>query len=208
MPNPADQPTLAGREIILREGPDRRDQFRHPVAARRRDRETSVRLRSPPSPALPSRRPSPRPRFAARIPAAFSSPGSASRSTLVRTSQRGASPGRTANDGSANDRPSTSHSTRSASLPAPWRGARLPAPPDRWSRECRRCRSASPDSHRDRLHLDRIARGAGVRRDDRHLAPRQRIHQRRFADIRGTGDRHHQPVAPAARCARSPPTRR
>ena len=45
------------------------------------------------------------------------------------------------------------------------------------------------------LHLDDVARGAGMRRDDRDLAPRQLIHQRRLADVRGTRDRNHQPLA-------------
>ncbi len=45
------------------------------------------------------------------------------------------------------------------------------------------------------LHLDHVPRGARVRRHDRHLAPRQRIHQRGFADIRRTGDRDHQSLA-------------
>ena len=43
------------------------------------------------------------------------------------------------------------------------------------------------------LDLDNVARGAGVRRDDRHLPPRQRIHQRRLAHIRRACDRNHQP---------------
>ena len=34
-----------------------------------------------------------------------------------------------------------------------------------------------------------------MRRDDRDLAPRQRIHQRRLADVRRTRDRDHQPLA-------------
>ena len=54
------------------------------------------------------------------------------------------------------------------------------------------------------LHLDDVARGAGMRRDDRDLAPRQLIHQRRFADIRRSGDRDHQPIAQAL----APPLRR
>ena len=45
------------------------------------------------------------------------------------------------------------------------------------------------------LHLDDVPRGAGMRRHDRDLAPRQLIDQRRLADIRRTGDRDHQPVA-------------
>ena len=45
------------------------------------------------------------------------------------------------------------------------------------------------------LHLDDVARGAGVRRDDRDLAPRQLIHQGRLADIRRTRDRDHQSIA-------------
>ena len=47
------------------------------------------------------------------------------------------------------------------------------------------------------LHLDDVARRAGMRRHDRDLAPRQLIHQRRFADIRRTCDRDHQAVAQA-----------
>ena len=34
-----------------------------------------------------------------------------------------------------------------------------------------------------------------MRRHDRNLAPRQLIHQRRFADIRRAGDRDHEAVA-------------
>ena len=45
------------------------------------------------------------------------------------------------------------------------------------------------------LHLDDVARGAGMRRDDRHLAPRQLIHQRRLADIRRTRNRDHEAIA-------------
>ena len=45
------------------------------------------------------------------------------------------------------------------------------------------------------LHLDDVARGAGMRRDDRGLAPREVIQQRRLAGIRRTGDRDHQPFA-------------
>ena len=45
------------------------------------------------------------------------------------------------------------------------------------------------------LDLDHVAGGAGMRGDDRHLASRQLIYQRRFADVRRTRDRHHQPVA-------------
>ena len=47
------------------------------------------------------------------------------------------------------------------------------------------------------LHLDDVARGAGMRRDDRDLAPRELIHQRRLADIRRTRDGDHEPVAQA-----------
>ena len=43
--------------------------------------------------------------------------------------------------------------------------------------------------------LQRIARGAGRCRDDRHVALGQRIHQRRLADVRRAGDREHQPLA-------------
>ena len=45
------------------------------------------------------------------------------------------------------------------------------------------------------LHLDHIARGASMRRHDRHLAPRQCIHQRRLADIRRAGNRNNEPFA-------------
>ena len=45
------------------------------------------------------------------------------------------------------------------------------------------------------LHLDDVARGAGMRRHDRDLAARQLIHQRRLADIRRSGDRDHEAVA-------------
>ena len=47
------------------------------------------------------------------------------------------------------------------------------------------------------LHLDDVARGAGMRRYDRDLAPRQLIHQGRLADIRRTGNRNHEAVAQA-----------
>ena len=55
--------------------------------------------------------------------------------------------------------------------------------------------------HRDRLaveielHFDDVARGAGIWRDDRDLAPRQMIDQCRFADVRRACDRDHQSVA-------------
>src|SRR6478736_6257324 len=45
------------------------------------------------------------------------------------------------------------------------------------------------------VHLDDVACGAGMRRDDCNLAPRQLIDQGRLADIRRTGDRNHKPVA-------------
>src|SRR5205823_3821476 len=45
------------------------------------------------------------------------------------------------------------------------------------------------------LHLNDVARGAGMWRDDRDLAPRQLVHQRRLAHIRWTRDRDHQPLA-------------
>src|SRR5581483_9801705 len=47
------------------------------------------------------------------------------------------------------------------------------------------------------LHLDDIARGAGMRGDDRDFTPRELVHQRRLADIRRTRDRDHKPVAQA-----------
>ena len=45
------------------------------------------------------------------------------------------------------------------------------------------------------LHLDHVARRAGMRRDDRDLAARELIDQRRLADIRRARDRDHQAVA-------------
>ena len=45
------------------------------------------------------------------------------------------------------------------------------------------------------LHLDDIARGAGVRRHDRDLTARELIHQRRLADIRRSGDRDDETIA-------------
>ena len=53
---------------------------------------------------------------------------------------------------------------RSATTPdrlpprARWRDARLPAPPDRRSRECRQYRSPSPDSHRDQAATSMTSR--------------------------------------------------
>ena len=44
------------------------------------------------------------------------------------------------------------------------------------------------------LHLDDVARGAGMRRDDRHVTARQQIDQRRLADIRRASNRHHEAV--------------
>ncbi len=44
------------------------------------------------------------------------------------------------------------------------------------------------------MHLDHVARGPRMGRDDRGLAPRQPIEQARFAGIRRPGDRHHQPL--------------
>ena len=43
--------------------------------------------------------------------------------------------------------------------------------------------------------LQHVARGSRRGRHDRHVAPGQRIDQRRFADIRRPGDREHQAVA-------------
>ncbi len=45
------------------------------------------------------------------------------------------------------------------------------------------------------MHLDHVARGAGIGRDDRRLAPGDPVEQRRLAGIGRTGDRHHQAVA-------------
>ena len=47
------------------------------------------------------------------------------------------------------------------------------------------------------MHLDDVARGAGMRRHDRHLAPRDPIEQRRLAGIGRTRDRDHQALAQA-----------
>ena len=45
------------------------------------------------------------------------------------------------------------------------------------------------------LHLDDVARGAGMRRHDRDFTPRELIHQRRLADIRRPGDRDDETIA-------------
>ena len=59
------------------------------------------------------------------------------------------------------------------------------------------------------MHLDHVARGAGIRRDDRRFAPRDAIEQRRLAGIGRPGDRHHQAVAqPFAAAARRRARRR
>ena len=45
------------------------------------------------------------------------------------------------------------------------------------------------------MHLDHVARGAGALRDDRHVAPRERVHQARLADIGGAEDDEGKPVS-------------
>ena len=125
LPRPADQPAFAGAKIILRES----DQGRQSAPA---SRPHVWRKSAKPRPRLPPRPLADRPE---------------SRSILLRTSQTGAAP-------SCIDFLRSPHPRATARdrLPrrGPGRDARPPARPDRRSRECRRCRSPSPDSRRDR----------------------------------------------------------
>ncbi len=55
------------------------------------------------------------------------------------------------------------------------------------------------------MNFDHVARGAGMQRHDRSLAPRQAIEQRRLAGVRRAGNRNRQAFAQAftlCRCAK------
>src|SRR3981081_3245337 len=127
-----------------------------------------------------------------------------SRSILLRTVHTGTPPwGRFSSccaSTSHNTRPASSARARARPTPPPL----APPPPPPPSRLLHRIVGlANPGGvdHRHRipleieLHFDDVPRRAGVRRDDRDLAPRQLIHQRRLADVRWPGDRDHQPLA-------------
>ena len=169
LPGSADQTALAAAKVALRETDQGRDQLRHAVATARRD------LKDRPA-----------------LPHSANGRPAASRSILFRTIQTGAVP----SCWIATCDTSASHSTRSASA-ARARARRTPS-----------CSTGSSVSrmpggvdHRHRiaveieLHLDDVARGAGVRRHDRDLAARELIHQRRLADIRRPGDRDDETIA-------------
>ena len=47
------------------------------------------------------------------------------------------------------------------------------------------------------MHLDHVARGAGMRRDDRDVAARELVDQRRLADVGRTGNRNNKSIAQA-----------
>ena len=86
----------------------------------------------------------------ARINSSAAAPSlTASRSILLRTTHTGTAP--LAEFVRAAHRPATAPGPLPPRAPA--RVARPPAPPDRRSREYRRCRSPSPDSRRDRAAL-------------------------------------------------------
>ena len=101
---------------------------------------------------------------------------------------------------------STSHSTRSASAARASRAAH----PFLLDRIVALADPGGVD-HRHRIaveiemHFDDVARGAGMRRDDRHLAPRQLVHQ--ASTCRHSAARRSPPPArrAAVRCGPAPP---
>ena len=127
LPRPADQPPSLRAKIVLREANQGRDQLRQPVTPAGRNPELG-RCRRP-WPIGQCRRPA-----GVEIDLVAHQPNR--RRPVVLDRRAGAC------------RPATTPDPPQPPAPAP--GARLPAPPDRRSRECRRCRSPSPDSRRDR----------------------------------------------------------
>ena len=170
LPGPADQAALAAAKIILRETDQCRDQLRHAIATARRNlKDTALRPTHRPMADRPLRD---RSCFAPSRPAPCPRAGSA-------TARQVGQPQHEVRI--RRPRPGTTHALllhRIVGLP-----------------------NAGGVDHRHRiaveieLHLDDVARGAGMRRHDRDLTARELIHQRRLADIRRPGDRDDEAIA-------------